>query len=654
MRVFCTLVWFGVAICCRSVPAGEPPIQRSVWNGYERLDFTIDGRNCLLVLPKKAAPGNPWIWRTEFFGHEPQADLALLGKGFHAAYIDVQNMYGAPVAMGHMDALYQHLTSKHALASKVVLEGFSRGGLFGFNWAAKNPEKVACIYVDAPVCDFKSWPGGKGRGKGSPSDWERLKKVYGLSDRQAMQYPLNPVDNLQPLAKAKIPLLHVCGEADTAVPIEENTRLIEKRYRQLGGSITVIAKPFCEHHPHSLKEPAPIVEFILRHTPGMTPPKTQATATPYGYDYHVLRGGLANCRVRFEREREGRVAFLGGSITEGGAWREMVSGDLKRRFPQTRFDFLNAGISSLGSTPGAFRFARDVLGRGRVDLLFAEAAVNDETNGQTPLEALRGMEGIVRHARLANPAIDVVLLHFVDPEKMAVIRQGRTPAVIESHEKVAEYYAVPSIDLAREVTERIHAGEFTWEKDFRDLHPSPFGHGVYFRSIGRLFDAAWAGSLPADARVEPYPLPEPPLDAKSYFRGRLVDVKEAEVESGWKLDPRWRPADKAGTRRGFVDVPALIAEEPGATLRLKFEGTGVGVFVAAGPDAGIVEFRIDGRPSATRNLFTRWSGGLHLPWAQVLAADLAPGKHEMQLRVTPATDARSKGRAVRIIYFLAN
>lgn len=262
----------GFAACGLAAAADSPPAGRSLWNGYERLDFEVDGHKCLLVLPKRAAVGNPWIWRTEFFGHEPQADLALLGKGFHAAYIDVQNMYGAPVAMAPMDAFYAYLTSKRGLARKVVLEGFSRGGLFAFNWAARNPGKVACMYLDAPVCDFKSWPGGKGRGKGSPADWERLKKVYGLSEQEAIRYPLNPVDNLRPLAAANIPLLHVCGEADTVVPIEENTRLVEKRYRELGGPIEVISKPFCEHHPHSLKDPAPIVDFILRHTPGMTPP----------------------------------------------------------------------------------------------------------------------------------------------------------------------------------------------------------------------------------------------------------------------------------------------------------------------------------------------------------------------------------------------
>jgi len=236
------------------------------WNGYEQLQFEVNGRQCLLVLPKTPAPGKPWIWRTEFFGHEPQADIALLGHGFHVAYINVQNLYGAPVALDQMDSFYEHLTTKFGLSRKTVLEGFSRGGLFAFNWAARHPDRVAAIYVDAPVCDFKSWPGGKGKGKGSPADWKRLLSVYGLTEEEAMKYPLNPVDNLAPLAKAKIPILSVCGDSDKVVPIEENTRLVEKRYKELGGHIEVIVKPNCDHHPHSLKDPTPIVEFILRCT----------------------------------------------------------------------------------------------------------------------------------------------------------------------------------------------------------------------------------------------------------------------------------------------------------------------------------------------------------------------------------------------------
>ena len=85
-----------------------------------------------------------------------------------------------------------------------------------------------------------------------------------------MAYKLNPVDNLAPLAKAKIPILSVIGNVhDWIVPIEENTLLVEKRYKELGGEIQVISKPKGGHRPHSLQDPTPIVEFVLKHTAGV-------------------------------------------------------------------------------------------------------------------------------------------------------------------------------------------------------------------------------------------------------------------------------------------------------------------------------------------------------------------------------------------------
>jgi lysophospholipase L1-like esterase/pimeloyl-ACP methyl ester carboxylesterase len=243
--------------------AGELGPLKSRWNGFEKLEFAVDGRAALLVKPKTPAPGNPWIWRTEFFGHEPQADLALLAKGWHVAYVNVENMYGAPVALDHMDKFYDRLQTEFQLAPKVVLEGFSRGGLFAFNWAARHPANVAGMYVDAPVCDFKSWPGGKGVGPGSPDDWKNLLKVYGFTEAQALAYDKNPVDNLAPLAQAHIPIFAVIGAADEVVPVSENIDLVEKRYQALGGKIEIIRKPGGKHHPHSLKDPTPIVDFVV-------------------------------------------------------------------------------------------------------------------------------------------------------------------------------------------------------------------------------------------------------------------------------------------------------------------------------------------------------------------------------------------------------
>lgn len=243
------------------------------YHGYARYDLTVDQCPSIVVAPKAALPGRPWIWRAEFFDAFPQVDLALLAKGFHLAYMNVGNTFGCPSAMAHFDRFYETLTGQYGLAAKPVLEGLSRGGLYVYAWGAAHPDRVLCILGDNPVCDFKSWPGGKGKGPGSPGDWSKLIADYGFaSEQEALAYTRNPIDNLAALAEHKVPLIHLCGDADEVVPYAENTVILKERYQKLGGPITVIVKPGLGHHPHGLEDPTPVVDFILALLPPQAAP----------------------------------------------------------------------------------------------------------------------------------------------------------------------------------------------------------------------------------------------------------------------------------------------------------------------------------------------------------------------------------------------
>jgi hypothetical protein len=90
----------------------------------------------------------------------------------------------------------------------------------------------------------------------------------------------------------------------------------------------------------------------------------------------------------------------------------------------------------------------------------------------------------------------------------------------------------------------------------------------------------------------------------------------------------------------------LVSEKAGEECRFAFEGTAVGVFVAAGPDAGVVEFRIDGGAWRKQNLATSWSKTLHIPWAYVLDGDLEDGRHELTMRMREG--------AARVAHMLVN
>jgi arylsulfatase A-like enzyme/pimeloyl-ACP methyl ester carboxylesterase len=243
--------------------------KKSDWNGFQKVAFKVDGESCFVVLPNKDVEGKPWVWRARFPKYHPEVDLLLLERGFHVAYIKTDDMFGSPRALEHWDGFYAFMTQEKGLAKKVALEAVSRGGLFAYRWAAQNPDSVACIYADVPVCDFKSWPLGQGSGVGNQKAWQNLLNQYGFTEKQALAYRENPIDVLAPIAEAKIPLLHLISRNDQVVPAEENTDLLAKRYREMGGFIEIIeVKEASRAKGHHFDHPDPkrVADFIMKHT----------------------------------------------------------------------------------------------------------------------------------------------------------------------------------------------------------------------------------------------------------------------------------------------------------------------------------------------------------------------------------------------------
>lgn len=220
--------------------------EKTDWHGFDRYDFIMDTetlvitpykapdgegfeikdppagkRRCIIVVPKNAAPSNPWSWRGVYWNHQPQTEVELLSRGFHIAYISSN----ATLKPGkEWDAWYTFLTEKHNLAKKPNFIGMSRGGEYLYIWATTHPDKVSCIYADNP---------------GSNND---------------------VLLNVGRLALNDVPILHVCGSIDPV--FGKYGSAIEEIYHQFGGRISVMIKDGYAHHPHSLVHPKLIADFI--------------------------------------------------------------------------------------------------------------------------------------------------------------------------------------------------------------------------------------------------------------------------------------------------------------------------------------------------------------------------------------------------------
>ncbi len=335
----------------------------------------------------------------------------------------------------------------------------------------------------------------------------------------------------------------------------------------------------------------------------------------------ILRGSYHNSLLQFKGQKSGRVAFMGGSITQMNGYRPMVAAHLKKLFPESKFDFINAGISSTCSTTGAFRLRSQVLEKGKIDLFFIEFAVNDDQDaGHAYRECVRGMEGIIRQARSVQPKMDIVVTHFVNPGMLKDLQSGKMPVPMAAHEEVLKKYEVSTIFLAREVADRITAGTLTWKK-FGGTHPGPAGNAMAAQMIGSLLKTAW--SKPAEQAAKDHPMPGAVIDQGSYFNGAFLSPAGSD-NADWKWQvPNWKEIP-GGFRGTFAGMKLLCIEQPERETSVRFKGRGLGAYVLAGPDAGVLEVSIDGGPWKKVDLYHRHSRGLHYPRTVMFAADLEP------------------------------
>lgn len=465
------------------------------FHGHAGFDFELDGVACKVVRPHVEASGRPWVLRARFWGHEPQADIALLEQGFHIAYCDVAELFGSEKAMERWDRFYRHMREA-GFSRKVVLEGMSRGGQPVYNWASRNADKVACIYADAPVMDLRSWPMGKGTSARYEAETVQLLAAYGFADEaEACRKLEGNIDFYAArLAKASIPILHVVGDADDVVPVAENTAVFEQKMKELNAPITVIHKPGVGHHPHSLSNPSLVVRFVLSAT-GLL--RNRCTHPVPGNEYRSAAGwvenqewhSVANDISQTLAGRSLKLLLLGNSITQGwGGSRKAVAYKpgkqaMDRLLGEGTWE--SAGISGDCTQHLLWRVLHGNYGACSPQNVVIAIGVNNLADGDSPREVA---EGIIRVAEAACKEFDnsrIFLLGMlpagISPDSELRVRSNEVHRLLASHRFERAEYTDPtswfvrpdgSLDMA------LYGGD--------GIHLTAQGYAVFARHLSGL------------------------------------------------------------------------------------------------------------------------------------------------------------------------
>lgn len=256
------MITFRFAAALSLVLAGQTAVRADEQFGAQRTTVEIGKNKGFVLHPAKppAEGARPWVWYAPAIGNYPNKSCEwilrkLLDQGFHVCGVNVGESYGSPAGRKVFSEFYQHVVNEYKLEPKARLLPQSRGGLMLYNWAVENPEKIRCIVGIYPVCDMRSFPGLKGAAG-----------AYGLTaeelEKQLPQH--NPIDRLEPLAKAGVPILHIHGDSDKVVPLDKNSQVVLDRYSAFGGKMKLIVIPGKGHAELAdyFQEPR-LVQFLI-------------------------------------------------------------------------------------------------------------------------------------------------------------------------------------------------------------------------------------------------------------------------------------------------------------------------------------------------------------------------------------------------------
>ena len=230
------------------------------WNGFPCINFEFHGRKAILVKPKQQCRGRKWLFKTEYFSAFPDFQLEMLEKGYHVAYLQNKTRWHDASDDEEKEAFCEFLHREFQLHPKCVPVGMSCGGMHAVYFAAKYPERIAALYLDAPVLNLLSCPAGIGMA--GDDMYEEFVRDTGMTKSDLINYRNHPIDHAGELLKNQIPIFLVAGDSDRVVPYAENGKVLYEYYSHHGGEIIQVIKPGCDHHPHGLLNNNPLVEFV--------------------------------------------------------------------------------------------------------------------------------------------------------------------------------------------------------------------------------------------------------------------------------------------------------------------------------------------------------------------------------------------------------
>lgn len=360
-----------------------------------------------------------------------------------------------------------------------------------------------------------------------------------------------------------------------------------------------------------------------------------------------VRDGLPNFFNKIKSNKNVTVGYIGGSITRSdNMYRSQSLNFIQSMFPNVKVTGINAGISGTGADLGACRIEDQIL-KYNPDLVFIEFAVNRAF--------AEGVEGIIRQIWQCNPKIDICMIYTISEGQTQIYAEGGVPPNISNLERLADYYAIPSVHMGMQVAFLEKQGKVQWKGNpdisldkvvlsADGIHPLEAGGNLYAESIVRAMQKMKDHSNSVAHALRH------PLFVDNWEDAKMLSPLEiASFDNNWvKVNPM---CDSSLTQYADWFQYVMKAEKPGSSFSFQFEGSMFGVFDIGGPETGLLEIEMDGQPlflkqldmenyipesdissTKTINRFNRYCNNRYR--GQCAFIKVSPGKHKVKISLS--------------------
>ena len=305
-------------------------------------------------------------------------------------------------------------------------------------------------------------------------------------------------------------------------------------------------------------------------------------------------GNTARIRDKIAKAQSGdkvTVAYLGGSITEGGRTDTCYAARSYKYFADTfgkgsNVSYINAGMSGTSSVVGLLRSQNDIL-NSKPDVIFLEFSVNDH-----PDEIYKkGYESLVKKCLSQENQPAVIIL---------INRSKGGYSMQEQMSAIGKNYNVPIISMDNALTKAFNSGLLTTSDYYTDeYHPHSDGCKLISDCISYFYRQALktANASPA------YTIPSTTAYGSEYSTATIVPISElSNFNSG-----------SFSSTNGYGTLPYGYAfNKNSANTPMTFSTQGKGLFIiykANSSGMGNINVTVNGNTSKiSGNKLYTWGG----------------------------------------------